>query len=600
MQDRIRALSQFMKDKRVAGDRFVLMLGAGASLSSGIKPTRVLMEELVEKNGTGPPGRSLEDRFNELWQSANSAHRALMLKPYLDAVPAKGYRQLAEIIRSGYIDTILTFNFDTLLERALDESGVTGYRALIRGEMDFDVMSKLLASKEIAVKILKLHGSLRSVDTLLFDQEEMLNYPRDLESLIQEVTGRDIIICGYGFADMCMKRAFNGSKESGSIYYVNPSGAVTDIKGFLLARRSTGNVIEGELGQFDVFMEALHTELTVQRSDATAAPRQNPFTFLDHYREGQQEWLLGRRKPARDLLGRIASGTDPVQIVMAKPKVGKTSFVRAGVIPKLDPNVYDVLYVRCRSDIAPQLRAEFQQRLPPGAVVDDWNSILIALKAQTTKRIVLFLDQFERPCRAALVSPDSERGALETITALVRHADERLSVVFVASDEMAFSKFMWMRAQLDKRPSFLELKPFSPEAVARILRYAARKGGVTLEPDAVETLVKEYRDGIASEPPVFTLLHVQAVCYYLVRGYQPYRGYRQLPPGGLVAALKTFNEESNVIDLLADVPAAQRYLLRRFLKVICDPGSSTEKLIEFIRRHFPDVEKEEPFPEPIQ
>src|SRR3982751_986279 len=204
------------------------------------------------------------------------------------------------------------------------------------------------------------------------------------------------------------------------------------------------------------------------------------------------------------------------------------------------------------------------------------------------------------PNSSSVCRPAPERAALETIPALVRHADELLSVVFVASDEMAFSKFMWMRAQLDKRPSFLELKPFSPEAVARILRYAARKGGVTLEPDAVETLVKEYRDGIASEPPVFTLLHVQAVCYYLVRGYQPYRGYRQLPPGGLVAALKTFNEESNVIDLLADVPAAQRYLLRRFLKVICDPGSSTEKLIEFIRRHFPDVEKEEPFPEPIQ
>src|SRR3954471_10987247 len=108
MQDRIRALSQFMKDKRVAGDRFVLMLGAGASLSSGIKPTRGLMEALVEKNGTGPPARSLEDRSNELGQSPNSARRARILKPCRDAVPAKGHRHLAEIIRSGYIDTIPT------------------------------------------------------------------------------------------------------------------------------------------------------------------------------------------------------------------------------------------------------------------------------------------------------------------------------------------------------------------------------------------------------------------------------------------------------------------------------------------------------------
>ena len=49
MLDRIRNLAQFIKDKNHRGDKFVLMLGAGASLASGIKVTRALMEEIVDK-----------------------------------------------------------------------------------------------------------------------------------------------------------------------------------------------------------------------------------------------------------------------------------------------------------------------------------------------------------------------------------------------------------------------------------------------------------------------------------------------------------------------------------------------------------------------
>ena len=46
--DRVRDLAQSIGLKKHSGDRFVLMLGAGASLSSGVKPTHAIVEELVE------------------------------------------------------------------------------------------------------------------------------------------------------------------------------------------------------------------------------------------------------------------------------------------------------------------------------------------------------------------------------------------------------------------------------------------------------------------------------------------------------------------------------------------------------------------------
>jgi hypothetical protein len=41
--DRVRGLAQFVADKKRGGNKFVVMLGAGASLTSGIKATKTIM-----------------------------------------------------------------------------------------------------------------------------------------------------------------------------------------------------------------------------------------------------------------------------------------------------------------------------------------------------------------------------------------------------------------------------------------------------------------------------------------------------------------------------------------------------------------------------
>jgi hypothetical protein len=170
--------------------------------------------------------------------------------------------------------------------------------------------------------------------------------------------------------------------------------------------------------------------------------------------------------------------------------------------------------------------------------------------------------------------------------------------VFIALEDTPFWKLV-ARAHADNDQE--EIKALSPARVARIIRYAARRGGITLDPEVVRTVVDEYRQAVEApgDTHVFTLLHVQTICYYLARGFQPpYRGYRDLPQGGLRAALETIKEESSLIDLLDDLPATERRLVRSFLKVICDPNSSTDKLIGFIRTHFPKMQ-DECFPEPL-
>ena len=600
MLDRIRNLAQFMKDKKAAGEKLVLMLGAGASISSGVKPTQTIMEELVEKNAKGTEG-SLDDRFNELWRGSTDAHRGLMLEPYLNQRPSPGYQQLASLVQLDFFDVIITFNFDRLLEQALDDAGFRDYRTLIRGETEPEAIAKIVEARQPRVKILKMHGSVQSADLFLFAREEMLNYPPNLERLVADLTGRDIIICGYAFSDNCVIRAFNPARDSGAIYYVNPTGAVPGIKGFLIARRSQDKVIEGDaFGRFDEFFAALHHELTTEASAVPPRPRRNLFKFLDHYQEDQKDWFLGRKSLTRQVVKRLTSSPPPVLYLTGKPKTGKTSLIRAGLIPYLDANQYECIYLRCRKDLDTQLRATLAERSPePVPEGLDWPALLKRVTAKGDKRVVMFFDQFERPCRAAGEAADKIQVLVDLITAIANDPTGRLMAVFVApADEVAFWKIAWRAPRFADQE--IKIGPLPASRVGSIIRHAARKGGVTLDPGIVTKLCAEYQEGLErpGDRP-FTLLHVQTICYYLARGFQPaYKSYQDLPQGGLLAALDSIKDETSLIDLLEDLPAADRRLIRMFLKIVCDPNSNTAKVISLIRQHFPEI-NEERFPEPI-
>lgn len=599
MLDRVKDLAQMMRAKKASGERFVLMLGAGASISSGIHPTKHIIETLVGSFGRAIPGDTLEDRFDLLWQHASPDDRLRMLEPYLSKPPSAGYRDLAEIVRLGYFDIVLTFNFDRLLETALNEAGFHDYQVLSRGETEMSAIERMIRSRQPGLRILKLHGSLRSADYFLFSKEEMLNYPKDLEAIVSEVTGRDIIICGYAFNDMCLLKAFNTGRDAGAIYFVNPSGAVDNIKGFLAGRRSKDRVIGGDLGRFDAFAGALLRELTVAPQVPSSEPRRNLFKFLDYYQEDQRPWFHGRRSLTRTLLRRFSGNGFSSMFMYGKAKVGKTSFVRAGLIPYLDPTAHDVIYLRCRKDLEQQLRIELDRRFPGVLAEPTWEAVAARVAETTSKKVVVFLDQFEHTCRAVARSTADREALLQFLQALSHAAAPQFRIVFVAVNESDTLALM-MHVQ-DPRREVIEVKPLPPRRVQSIVRHAARQGGVTLNPTYVTAVCEEYERSLhdTGDRPTFTLTHVQTICYYLVRGFQPpnWSGYDGLP-AGLLAALESIRGETSLVDFLDDLPPEERRLVRTFLKALCDPEGNTRKVLEFLRKRFPEL-KEDRYPEPI-
>jgi len=601
MSDPIQTLANILDLKK--GERkCVLMLGAGASLSSGVKPTATIMDELVAAYyGDGPD--PVRDRFDELWRRSSNETRRQFLQPYLTKTPSEGYAALAELLQAGYFDIVITYNFDRLLEQALNQAGLlerVHYRVITRGESEPAVMVSMMEAPEPRIKILKLHGSLLAADFFLFSDQEMLNYPPEISKLLLELTGRDIMICGYAFNDTCVVKAFNDNPAAGHIYCVDPGGPPTSLRGYMKMRRSQTNVFRGDQGRFDDFFVALRNALLKRSAAPSPVQRQNVFKFLDHYQEEHTAWFLGRRKLTREIVSQLTTTPPPLLVLSGRQQAGKTSFIRAGLIPNLPPDRFVPLYVRCARDLEPQLRVVCSQLLKQDLSGLEWDAIFASLKASTTKQIVLFLDQFERPARAWAASRDNNGGGLfGFLRAVVSAGGDNLSVVCAGLDGP-----MWkLLAMAGTKFETKEIDPLSPRKVFRIVGFAAKQAGTRLATEDIRDICSRYeqtlKDQGAGERRPFTLTHVQTACYYLAKGQAVrWEGFDRFPNLGLQAALTASRDDASLTDLMDDLPAHERRLIRSFLKVICDPSGNTTKVVEFIRDHFPEL-AEDRFPEPL-
>ena len=591
MKARIETLANIMKAKQERGAKFVLMLGAGASLRSGVKRTGEIMAELLDRFGKDIPPEDLEDRFAKLWSRSSEDDRRTFVEPYLDHKPSRGYEQLARLVEAGYFDLILTFNFDNLLEQAFNDIGFTDFKAIIRGETIVDKMARLVEAETPRVKILKLHGSLRSSDYFLFSPEEMLNYPAKIESLVEKITAEDIIVCGYAFNDHCVMRAF--SREGGSVYCVNPRGAPTNLKVFLTLRKSGDNVFWDEFGEFDRFFQELSDELLKAAPAASKSSGPNPFKFLESYEEDDKEWFIGRRDLSKRFVNLLEDKKPKAIHVVGKPKVGKTSFVRAGVLANLDSQSYSKIYVRCHADIERCLAAELERRTGRKPEQTDLETTLRALADAEPKRVILVLDQFERVARRF---PDTSTGRQDFISLLRRfRVDDcdNLTTVLVAVDESSYL-IPLMGLIGEGWVEHVDVARFEARDVEKIVRFLAQQVGLSFDDQVIEAIAKRYEETQNADRP-FTLAHVQAICHIL--GNSESLGmdtYESVMRKDLEALDQVINEH-DILSFVEDFPLPEeRTLITNLIKIVS--RRSKGRIAHFIKEHYGELFVRSAFP----
>ena len=181
----IQSLASRMRLARDNDDAYVLMLGAGASLSSNVPSTDEIINTLIKNYGQDDEG-SLLDQFDKLWNSADEDTRHRYLEPFLndpERAPSQGYMRLAELIDEGYFQLVLSFNFDVLLQKALELSNAELPLELVAGYDPVEQIEKQLERERTRPKIYQLHGSLRRPSTLKFSADDVFDYPDEVKDI---------------------------------------------------------------------------------------------------------------------------------------------------------------------------------------------------------------------------------------------------------------------------------------------------------------------------------------------------------------------------------------------------------------------------------
>ena len=172
-----------------------LLIGAGCSVSADIPLAAGFVEEIQKKHKTAYD-RAEQKTYAHCMAQLPPGDRRELIRPYMDSMRINwGHIAIAQLMTSGYVDRVLTTNFDSLLIRAcalIDEFPAT-----------YDLASsEYFKPHQLPDKAIHyLHG-LYPGFVQLHTEQQCLQHAKRLKPVFQEVgQGRVWIVVGYSGQD---------------------------------------------------------------------------------------------------------------------------------------------------------------------------------------------------------------------------------------------------------------------------------------------------------------------------------------------------------------------------------------------------------------
>lgn len=301
MLPNVEQLAKLIREKKRAGEEFLLFLGAGASIASGSASWKAIINDFIRK--FYPSHIDLNDhdkciRFYEIVRDWSSRERTAILKNRIEGVkPSIGYLLLADLIKDGFFPLIFTTNWDHHLEDSLVLRGLKTHQFSVKineGKRGMESeIRKHLGQKVPTMKILKIYGDLRS-EIFAITPEERLKFTKALEGVLREYLTKQLVIVGSSMQDVFITKYI--ADEGKRIWLVKPSHPTDKyLIEAMKARNSDKNVISGTLGVFDSFFSVLASELQISRARAEEVTKVAESPMVPPHHNVFKQYRRGRR-----------------------------------------------------------------------------------------------------------------------------------------------------------------------------------------------------------------------------------------------------------------------------------------------------------------
>jgi tetratricopeptide (TPR) repeat protein len=267
-----------------ASVRLALFLGAGASMQSDVPATRGMIRhfknEIFKRHGK----EFLTDAAGSKWLETQTWFKddeneycclfeqcyptEAKRRSYIESIierkqPSVGYIILANLIKLGFIKTIITTNFDSLISLAC--SNYTDIFPVVYSLGNF--ASEMAVSSE-RPRILKIHGDFlysRLKNTTAELEEQDQNMKKQVQKILEEYDG--LIIAGYSGNDHSVMKLIEQIPDGKTFYWCGLSENELSNRAIDLLNSKKGIFVKIE--GFDELMHIVRVLIGITNSDIT-------------------------------------------------------------------------------------------------------------------------------------------------------------------------------------------------------------------------------------------------------------------------------------------------------------------------------------------
>jgi DNA-binding winged helix-turn-helix (wHTH) protein len=303
-----------------------------------------------------------------------------------------------------------------------------------------------------------------------------------------------------------------------------------------------GNVVdtEDEAGA-NIAATARSEDHSVSSRTSLAVGR--PYKFLDYYTEQDARLFFGREQEVEAICSQILAHRS--FILHGRSGVGKSSILRAGLMPKLKAQGHLVFVIRSFTDPVHQMMNSVSEafNVEPAA---DFRSSLNDLvgRVEDGRCVIFFLDQFEE--FFSLLGEEARRNFLNVASELAAGALP-VRLVFALREDLLAELSQLKSAIPEIYHHEYRLKRLTREQAEIAITGPARAVGCRYESELVTRLLEDIGDPGGIDPP-----QLQIVCDNLydardesctigLGAYEQLGGARQILAGYLERVLRRFN-----------------------------------------------------------